>query len=1258
MKRIFTIVCVLMSIALASCTYDDTALWTKVNDHESRIAALEELCRETNTNLEALQSLIEAVENADYITSVTPIKEGSDVVGYTITFSKSAPITIYNGTDGKDGADGKDGQKGEQGEPSVVVPEIGIKKDVDGTYYWTIDGKWLTDDNGNKIPAVAEKGEAGADGEDGKDGTNGQDGKDGITPQLKIEGDYWYVSYDEGKTWTQLGRATSGNGGTGADSIFSKVDVGNDSVTFTMLDGTSFTIKFYAKPEITFEGIDEDMVYYEEQEFEISYTVMGGDDETLVESFASGPYWSAIAVAESATTGKINITAGEGDGKVVVIVTTGMGSVTMKSIKFEAGKVVGIDNLYTVGGEAGSLTVEFKTNIDLNGCRVVIGDDWLTMADTRAEMRDETLVFSYTANPYGYERWTWVDIYSKDGHYIEGFEVMQEESAAYEGPALPEDIYPESTSFTHSLLFVKQTGVNCPYCPMMRSNLISFEKNYPEYNDNYVVVECHGGVYAGNSDPAYSAAANVVDNFYNITGYPTLDVNFYTTEVGNYAESSFHTMVKEVFDNYLNEDGADAGISIATEVDTDVIYVSAGIKAAVEQEYKVTAWLLENDIDSPNQAGATKPEQCIYNHALRNIAGSYDKYNIQGESVGVVKVGATATKGFELEVTDSSWNIDNMEVLVIVSALNDDNKWEVVNTSVCPVGGYVDFYGNGTASGGDNDDEEWNVLGDGLFYDDFISWVYSAPAGNCANVTIEESTTRPGYYRMLNPFSEENVAIFIGGRPDDMTYAAEDVYIEIDATDPDAVFIPYQYAGFSIESLGDIYIASIQDSYGTLNNGVISFPMNGLGLLISESVGYYANQSGLFKVVLPGSSLPSYDFINVFVDVTAAGWANCNAWAWDLMDTAINYTGGTWPGVALEATEVNGMPYYMWRAPMELLGSTIGFIVNDGVGQTVDLTITFDSTDAVFVVLTTQDEIGKWLASVNGYEVEPPVYEPTEEPVVVLEEHTWGVIGGFNSWSEDIPMTITDGVAMATFVVDSLEGSNEFKIRADGAWDINYGYTPADGESIYAPVDVVLPAKYDGCNIIVDQIGTYTIQFAINGEEELFYLSYEAPVLSTIVGTFVFDVPNAEYVLDYYGDFYGNGTDNYVLTICEDLDTLTGTYFTFDLVAAAGSAFASSYVVDSSLEEYTIYPGSLSNGSLVGSWYVDASNGDIVDMAPLVEGNVTIEVYNEGYKVTINCYDDAGNNIIGTISGKQYEAPATSQASMAMSKKKSILLNR
>ena len=101
-----------------------------------------------------------------------------------------------------------------------------MKKDTDGLYYWTIDGEWLLDGEGYKVQASA------------KDGTNGDNG---ITPQLKIENEYWYVSYDSGSTWQMLGKAT-GDKGEDGQSLFSSVEVGTDTVTFILADGTAFTI--------------------------------------------------------------------------------------------------------------------------------------------------------------------------------------------------------------------------------------------------------------------------------------------------------------------------------------------------------------------------------------------------------------------------------------------------------------------------------------------------------------------------------------------------------------------------------------------------------------------------------------------------------------------------------------------------------------------------------------------------------------------------------------------------------------------------------------------------------------------------------------------------------------------------------------------------------------------------------------------------------------------------------------------------------
>lgn len=232
----------LLTIVGCGKEYDDSALVGRVNNLESRVLKLEQLCQQMNTNISSLQTIVSALQNNDYVTGVVPVTEGGKTVGYTISFTKSQPVTIYHGkdgVDGKNGTDGKDGQNGADGKDGKsYVPVIGVRQDTDGVYYWTLDGKWLIDGSGNKVKAEGRDGKNGADGKDGlngsdgrdgadgkngqdgadgKDGANGTDGRDGITPVLKIEDNYWLISYDNGGNWTKLGKATGENGRDGVD---------------------------------------------------------------------------------------------------------------------------------------------------------------------------------------------------------------------------------------------------------------------------------------------------------------------------------------------------------------------------------------------------------------------------------------------------------------------------------------------------------------------------------------------------------------------------------------------------------------------------------------------------------------------------------------------------------------------------------------------------------------------------------------------------------------------------------------------------------------------------------------------------------------------------------------------------------------------------------------------------------------------------------------------------------------------------------
>ena len=224
MKKLFTYLLSAIMLFAVGCVegFDDSQIWDKLNSLEDRVAALEQLCRQMNTNISSLQKVVNALQNNDYVTNIAPITEDGKVIGYTITFSKSGAVTIYHGKDGKDGTNGADGADGKDG----YTPVIGVAKDSDGIYYWTLDGDWLLDKDGNKVKA------------EGKDGINGADG---TTPKLKIENGYWYISYDNGTTWNELGKAT-GEDGKDGDSMFKDVAYDDDYVYITLTDGSVLKI--------------------------------------------------------------------------------------------------------------------------------------------------------------------------------------------------------------------------------------------------------------------------------------------------------------------------------------------------------------------------------------------------------------------------------------------------------------------------------------------------------------------------------------------------------------------------------------------------------------------------------------------------------------------------------------------------------------------------------------------------------------------------------------------------------------------------------------------------------------------------------------------------------------------------------------------------------------------------------------------------------------------------------------------------------
>ncbi|WP_283637570.1 PL29 family lyase N-terminal domain-containing protein [Alistipes indistinctus] len=348
----------LIAFAIGCSKYDDSAIQGDLNNLKDRVSKLEALCSTLNTNLASLTTIVDALQKQVTILQVEPLTNG-----YKIHFSDGNIVTIQNGKNSGD------------------APDIGVKQDTDGIYYWMHNGEWLTDEQDKKIQAQ---------------GTNG------TTPQLKIENNYWYLSYDNGDTWTQLGKATGENGKDGEDGtdcIFKSVTEDTNNVYFQLTDDTQIIIpkSESSKFSIIFDNTDIAILNAGETKT-VSYTITNATDATIVKTISQNG-WQASVHPISTSAGTITLTAPNPitESEILVFANDGSYRTAMASLNCMQGQIIIADNSFNVDINGGIQDVHLLTNINYT---IDIPDDaksWISVIETRA-MREETISFQIEKN--------------------------------------------------------------------------------------------------------------------------------------------------------------------------------------------------------------------------------------------------------------------------------------------------------------------------------------------------------------------------------------------------------------------------------------------------------------------------------------------------------------------------------------------------------------------------------------------------------------------------------------------------------------------------------------------------------------------------------------------------------------------------------------------------------------------------------------------------------------------------------------------
>lgn len=176
---------------------------------------------------------------------------------------------------------------------------------------------------------------------------------------------------------------------------------------------------------------------------------------------------------------------------------------------------------------------------------------------------------------------------------------------------------------------------------------------------------------------------------------------------------------------------------------------------------------------------------------------------------------------------------------------------------------------------------KWNTLSDasankfGRWRDDLLGSMFvGVPAFENKKVVVQERADKPGYFRLTKVYTPEYLlesGLFKPGTTPEQLAGNVDpsTVIVIDASNPESVVLPLQRMGFDV-GYGPMLMGSFSDKYLNIDpsqslygkydkeNGVITFPKDGLIVGDDQNGIFPANSRGLFRFVLPGFSVLDY----------------------------------------------------------------------------------------------------------------------------------------------------------------------------------------------------------------------------------------------------------------------------------------------------------------------------------------------------------------------------------------------------------------
>lgn len=461
------------------------------------------------------------------------------------------------------------------------------------------------------------------------------------------------------------------NGKDGKDgrTLVGSVAVGKDYVTFTLTDGSSFSLPRHEQLSITFnpEGL---LSVAPNSEVDIPYTIKSAAENVTVEIAPSSDI--KAKVIPNGKQGRIHIKTGhtiDEYSSIVVIVSDGYRTI-VRSLKFRTARVDIFSmsiNEVNVPADGGTFEVTVTSNI---GYKINSMPSWVKETAKVQSGEGATHFFTVNANGSNSSR-SGLIVFCNDNQVCIPVSVNQNGKSSS-----------QNRNFIHKSLAMRFTADWCAFCPDMDEALHTADK---KMDAGLEVVSIH------MDGRLIFPLGSFFDSFYEISGYPTGIIDGRVKiQNDDTATSEAVKASQETANLYRTV----SGISFKSSKSGNTLSADVELFLKEAETYKLTVWAVEDGIISPQTVGSEVDNYYEHNGVLRLALSS-----VGGETFTVAK--ANTTKQFSYRATiPSNCKADNMRLVVFVQRMygartpvrtDDYGAYYIDNSASGKIGTKVDY---------------------------------------------------------------------------------------------------------------------------------------------------------------------------------------------------------------------------------------------------------------------------------------------------------------------------------------------------------------------------------------------------------------------------------------------------------------------------------------------------------------------------------------------------------------------------------------